>query len=301
MTGALEGFSAVVTGSSQGVGREVALAFAREGAAVVVNGTGADPDALPNLVAEIEAAGGRAVAVTGSVDDPDVVDRLVATAVGSFGTVDVLVNVAGIPEPPMSSILNISFEEWRRLIGVHLDGTFLTCRAVAPLMAAQGKGSIINTTSHAFTGMFGGTGYAAAKGAVNALTRAMSKDLAENGVRVNAVAPGARTRISSGPSFEATIRSLHERGILGTDMRDASLNVAPAEFVAPIYVFLASDRSAPVTGVVFSASGMYVGRFREPTEEFLAWQDGLPDGGWNIEDLQVALARSMHLPGFGMD
>jgi 3-oxoacyl-[acyl-carrier protein] reductase len=292
VTDHLRGTTAIVTGSSQGIGREVALRLAREGAAVVVNGTGADPEALPSLVADIEADGGRAVAVTGSVAEPETAEALVASAHDAFGRVDALVNVAGIAEPPKSSVLSISVEEWAQLVVVHLHGTFLTCRAVAPLMTSSRGGVIVNTTSHAFTGMYGGTGYAAAKGGVNSLTYALAADLAEHGIRVNAVAPGARTRLSSGPDYEATIASLHERGVLGDDMRDASLGVAPAEFVAPIYAFLASAASAPITGTVFSASGMYVGRFGAPREELLAWEDGLADGGWSIDALREALRTS---------
>ncbi|HMS87297.1 MAG TPA: SDR family NAD(P)-dependent oxidoreductase [Acidimicrobiales bacterium] len=283
--GALEGQVAVVTGSSQGIGREVALRFAREGAAVVVNGTGSDPDALPALVARIESFGGRAVALAGSVADPVVAEALVTTARESFGDLGILVNVAGIVEPPMSSILTITVEEWRRQIDVHLHGTFLTCRAAAPLLVERGGGTIVNTSSHAFTGRFGGTGYAAGKGGVNSLTYALALDLAEHGIRVNAVAPGGRTRMSTGAEYEATIESLHRRGLLDDFMRDASLDVAPPEFTAAAYAFLASDRSAPLTGEVWAASGMYLGRFRPPAEELLAYEEQLVDGGWTVDQI----------------
>lgn len=283
--GALTGKAAVVTGSSQGIGREVALRLAREGARVVVNGTGADPNALPALVAEIEDLGRAAMACAGSVADPDVAEALVTSARDAFGGLDVLVNVAGIVEPPLSSIRTITVDEWRQQIDVHLHGTFLTCRAAVPAMIDRGGGTIVNTSSHGFTGIYGGTGYAAGKGGVNSLTYALSKDLAELRIRVNAVAPGGKTRMSTGPDYEATIESLHRRGLLDTFMRDASLNVAPASFAAPIYAFLASAMSEPLTGQVFSASGMYVGRFLPPAEELIAYQEELPEGGWTMDQL----------------
>lgn len=290
--GALEGQVAVVTGSSQGIGREVALRLAREGAAVVVNGTGADPDALPAVVDRVEALGGRAVAVTGSVADPAVAEELVATARQAFGDLSVVVNVAGIVEPPMSSILTISVDEWRHQIDVHLHGTFLTCRAAAPILVERGGGTIVNTSSHAFNGRFGGTGYAAAKGGVNSLTYALALDLAEHRVRVNAVAPGGRTRMSTGPDYVATIESLHRRGLLDQFMRDASLDVAPPQFAAAAYAFLASDRSAPLTGEIWAASGMYLGRFRPPVEELLAYEADLVDGGWTVDQIAALTAQS---------
>ena len=149
----------------------------------------------------------------------------------------------------------------------------------------RGGGTIVNTSSHAFTGRFGGTGYAAGKGGVNSLTYALSLDLAEHGIRVNAVAPGGRTRMSTGAEYEAPIESLHRRGLLDDFMRDASLDVAPPEFTAAAYALLASDRSAPLTGEVWAASGMYLGRFRPPAEELLAYEEQLVDGGWTVDQI----------------
>jgi 3-oxoacyl-[acyl-carrier protein] reductase len=282
----LEGSGVVVTGSSQGIGRAVALRLAREGASVVVNGTGADPDALPSLVDEVTAAGGRAVACAGSVADPAFVDELISTAVGELGAIHAVVNVAGIAEPQGSTVLTMSVEDWHRQIGVHLDATFYVCRAAVPHLVAAGGGAIVNTTSHAFTGMYGGTGYAAGKGGVNSLTYALAADLVEHGIRVNAVAPGARTRLSSGPEFEETIESLNRRGLLGDDMKAASLSVPDPEFVAPLYAYLVDERSAPITGRVFSASGMYVGEFDRPRERLLAFGEGQPPGGWTLDELE---------------
>ena len=153
----------------------------------------------------VEAAGAVS-GVAGSAADPAVVDGLLEAAAG-LGDLDVLVNCAGTAEPPGSSILDITLEEWQRADRRPPDSTFLTCRAVAPLLVARGGGAIVNTSSHAFTGVFGGTGYPAGKGGVNSLTYALAAELREHGVRVNAVCPGARTRLSTGPGYEARSRT----------------------------------------------------------------------------------------------
>ena len=209
-----------------------------------------------------------------------------------FGPIDVWVNCAGIAEPEGASILDVSPDEWRQVLDVHLEGTFHGCRQVAPRMVERGRGAIVNTSSHAFTGLYGGTGYAAAKGAINSLTFALAAELREHGVRVNAVCPGARTRLSTGPAFERHIRSLHARGLLPAAVRDAALDPPDARFVGPLYVFLASDRAAGVTGRLFSASGGYVGLFAEPTESLLAFRDHRRHAPWTQDELTTALLES---------
>ena len=242
--GALVGRRVVVAGASVGIGRAVALRCAAEGASLVVNARHEEP--LAETVAALAEGGTRVVGVAGSVADHAVAGRIVAAAVEELGGIDVLVNSAGIAEPAGSSILGIDPADWQHLIDVHLTGTFNTCQHAARAMVAQGHGSIVNTSSHAFLGSFGGTGYPAGKGGTNSLTAAIAAELAEHGVRANAVCPGGRTRLSTGPEFEATIDDLHRRGILDAGLRDASLAPAPPEHVAALYAYLASDASAPI-------------------------------------------------------
>jgi NAD(P)-dependent dehydrogenase (short-subunit alcohol dehydrogenase family) len=184
---------AIVTGSTSGVGYAVAEALLDHGASVVVNGR--NSEALDRAVDGLSGRG-QVSGVVGSAADPDVVDGLLSAA-AALGELDVLVNCAGTAEPPGSSILDITLADWQELIDAHLTSMFLTCRAVAPLLVARGGGAIVNTSSHAFTGSFGGTGYPAGKGGVNSLTYALAAELREHGVRVNAVCPGAQTRLSS--------------------------------------------------------------------------------------------------------
>lgn len=262
----LDGKRVVVAGASLGIGRAVALRCAAEGAALVVNARGAE--SLADTVEQISASGSAVVGVAGSVADHDVAGDLVATAVSEFGGIDSLVNCAGIAEPLGTSIIDIDPDDWAELIAVHLTGTFNTCQHAARQMAEQGHGTIVNTSSHSFLGIYGGTGYPAGKGGTNSLTFAIAAELAEHGVRANAVCPGGRTRLSSGPDYEALIAGLHERGILDDAMRDASLAPAPPEHVAGLYAFLASEASAPVTGELFWGAGPYAGRFPRPEMTF---------------------------------
>jgi 3-oxoacyl-[acyl-carrier protein] reductase len=275
--------SAIVTGSSRGIGRAVALALASEGACVVVNGRSAG--AAEDVAASIREGGGRAVARVGSVADSAFARDLVDTCVDAFGSIDILVNCAGVGEPEGSSILDVSEEAWRELLETHLSGTFHCCRHAAPRMVAQRRGSIVNTSSHAYLGHYGGTAYPAAKGGTNSLTYAIAAELREHGVRANAVCPGARTRLSSGPAYERRIRDLHARGLLGDAARDASLRPPGPEHVAPLYVLLASDLAIGVTGRLFSAHGGSVGVHAPGREALLAHRDVEREGPWPLERL----------------
>jgi NAD(P)-dependent dehydrogenase (short-subunit alcohol dehydrogenase family) len=178
---------------------------------------------------------------------------------------------------------------WRRVLDVHLTGTFHTCRRAAPRMAQQGRGAIVNTASHALLGVFGGTAYPASKGGTLSLTFAIARELAPHGVRCNAICPGAATRLSTGPDYRAHIEALHARGVLDAATRAAALAPAPPEQVAPLYALLASERAAGVTGRVFSAAGGYVGELIGPTERFLAHRDPA-QGPWPLDALAERLA-----------
>lgn len=279
----LEGQSAVVSGGSRGIGRAVAELLCDLGAGVVVNGRGAE--AVEETVAAMVAAGGQATALVGAADDEAVAAALIDTCTKTFGRLDILVNCAGIAEPPGSSILNISPAEFNHLISAHLGTAFHTSRLAARLMAAEGYGTIINTGSVAYLGDYGGTGYPAGKGAVNGLTMAIAAELKSSGVRANVVCPGARTRLSTGAEYEKHIEDLHRRGLLDEMTMRASLDSAAAEFVAPIYAYLASDLARDVTGQIFVAAGGFVGRFDRPTPSVLAYRDHHDAAPWSVEDL----------------
>ncbi len=178
---------ALITGGNTGIGRAVALAFAREGADVAIAYIEREPEAA-SLVTAIRAEGHQALAVHADVTREADVNRLVSTVTGTLGDVDALVNCAGIQKA--QSLAETTVEDWDRMMAVHLRGTFLCCREVAPRMLARRKGRIINVTSQlAYIGRARYAAYAAAKAGVLALTRALARELAPD-VLVNAVAPG---------------------------------------------------------------------------------------------------------------
>jgi NAD(P)-dependent dehydrogenase (short-subunit alcohol dehydrogenase family) len=222
--GALEGRVAIITGAGRGIGREHALLFAQEGAKVVVNdlggaadGSGSDLTPAQQVVDEIRAAGGSAVANGDDITDADGAQRLVQTALDTFGELHVLVNNAGILRD--RTLVNMNDAEWDDVIRVHLRGHFMPLRAAARHwreLSKRGKSpraAIINTSST--SGLFGNVGqgnYGAAKSGIATLTTIAQLELERYGVRVNAIAPAARTRLTEdvlpatddGTGFDAT-------------------------------------------------------------------------------------------------
>lgn len=284
----LHGTGAVVVGGSRGIGAAVSILLARLGAGVVVNGR--DTDAVDETVASITAAGGRAVGLAGAASEETVAEALIALCEREFGGIGSLVNCAGTAEPVGSSILNATPGEFRELLDAHLGTVFATCRAAAPRMVAAGGGAIVNTSSFAFLGDYGGTGYPAGKGAVNGLTMAIAAELAEHGVRANVVCPGARTRLSTGSDYEAHIESLRRRGMLDDVSARGALDAAPPEYVAPMYAYLISDLSKRITGQMFIAAGGFVGRFNRPSPEFLGYRDHHDSPPWSLNEIDGMLA-----------
>ncbi|MBF4162778.1 SDR family NAD(P)-dependent oxidoreductase [Nocardioides acrostichi] len=279
----LAGRSVVLTGSSRGIGLEVARAYAAAGAAVVVNGR--DPDAVREAAASI---GDLALPVAGSAADPKIV-ALMVDAARSAGDLATLVCVAGTAEPEGSSILDVSVDDWHELIDAHLTSTFLACRAVAPVLVERGGGSIVTTTSHAFTGSYGGTGYAAGKGGVVSLTYALAAELREHGVRVNSVSPGATTRLSTGSAYEEQIERLHRRGLLDDMTKLGALDPGSAAHAAALYLYLGTDAAADLTGQVLVAAGGYLGRFPHPAESMITWRDHHVEPPYTLEEVHAHL------------
>ncbi len=283
----LNGFGAVVVGGSRGIGAAVATLLAELGAGVVVNGR--DADAVDETVGAITAVGGLALGLPGSAADDETATALIALCENEFGQINALVNCAGAAEPTGSSILGITPADFRDLIDIHLGTVFATCRAAAPRMIASGGGSIVNTSSFAYLGDYGGTGYPAGKGAVNGLTMAIAAELAEYGVRANVVCPGARTRLSTGADYEAHIESLRRRGMLDEVSAQGALDAAPAEYVAPTYAYLVSDLSVRVTGQILIAAGGFVGRFDRPSPTLLGYRDHHGAPPWSLAEIDTML------------
>ena len=287
MSSLLADRGAVVVGGSRGIGAAVAALLAQHGAGVVVNGR--DADTARATADGITAGGGRAVAHAGSPSDQSAAESLVDRCIDEFGAIHILVNCAGIAEPPGSSILDISPAQFGELLESHLATVFATCRAAAPKMVEQGGGSIVNTSSFAFLGDYGGTGYPAGKGAVNSLTLAIAAELKEHGVRANVVCPGARTRLSTGPDYEAHIVDLNRRGLLDEVSMQGSLDAAPPDYVAPTYVYLASDLADQVTGEIFVAAGGFIGRYPRTAPVLIGYRDHHESPPWSVTELSALI------------
>ncbi|MER6674323.1 SDR family oxidoreductase [Streptomyces sp. NPDC000983] len=255
MNGICEGRVVVVTGAGRGLGRAHALAFAAEGARVVVNDLGVGLDGTPDadspaarVVAEIRAAGGEAVAHGADIATTPGAASLVRTALDTYGRLDTLVNNAGFLRDRM--LVNLDEEEWDAVVRVHLTGHFLPLKHAAAHWRAETKAGrppaarIVNTSSGA--GLLGAVGqgnYSAAKAGVVALTLVAAAELARYGVQVNAVAPAARTRMT-----ERTFADRMAPPETGFD------TMAP-ENVSPLVVWLGSTACTGVTGRVFEAEG----------------------------------------------
>ncbi|HVV35944.1 MAG TPA: SDR family oxidoreductase [Acidimicrobiales bacterium] len=269
MSGICEGRVVIVTGSGRGIGRGHALEFARQGAKVVVNDLGAEPDGTGSsagpageVVDAIRAMGGEAIANGDDVSDFDAAGRLVQSAVDAFGGLDVLVCNAGILRDRM--LVSMSEAEWDAVIKVHLKGTFAPMHHAANYWRDRVKAGetndarIVNTSSAA--GLFGNVGqsnYSAAKAGIAAMSRVASAELGRYGVTVNAIAPIARTRMTEN-LFPDAMKT-------PTDGFDAMA----ADNVAPLVVWLGSRESRDVTGQVFEVDG---GKISVAT----GWQHG-PD------------------------
>ncbi len=275
--------AAVVVGGTRGVGFAVADLLASLGASVVVNGR--DGSAAAEAAQRIPGA----IAHPGSPADPAVADALIETCIREYGRIDILINCAGTAEPSGSSILKVTPEQFQDLMDAHLGTVFQTCRAAAPVMVAQGGGAIVNTSSFAFLGDYGGTGYPSGKGAVNSLTLAIAAELKEHGVRANVVCPGAKTRLSSGPEYQAHIAELNRRGLLDDVSFQGALDAAPPEYAAPTYAYLASDLAKDITGQIFIAAGGFVGRFDRQSPAIVAYRGHVDEPPWTVEEIAAQL------------
>jgi len=268
----LDGKVAAVTGSGRGIGREVAKALAANGAKVVVNDLGVtvdgkEPSAKPaeEVVKEIKSAGGTAVANGMDIATVGGGERLVDQAIKEFGKLDILVNVAGILRDRM--IFNMSEEEWDEVIRVHLKGHYCTMRPASAHMRERKAGRIINFSSGAALGAPGQPNYAAAKAAILGLTYSSAVALAKYNITVNAIMPGASTRMTD---------SIPQNRMPGATFRqsnEAANSIMDPANVAPIVVYLASDEAQYVNGQCFGAMGYRVTRYSHLVPERILMGD----------------------------
>ncbi|MDG2304949.1 MAG: SDR family oxidoreductase [Candidatus Binatia bacterium] len=260
MGGFLEGKAVAITGSGRGIGRAIALACAAEGAKVVVNDYGVSMDGQEptseianEVVDEIKSAGGEAVANANSVAEMEGGASIVQSAVDNFGRIDGVVCVAGILRERM--LFNMTEDDWDPVVATHLKGHFTVFKAASAIMRKQKSGTLIGFTSGAFAGSVAQANYASAKGGIVSLVRSAAVGLHKYGVTANCIAPVARTRMSANVPMEIA-------------------GMGDAEDVAPMAVYLMSDKARHITGQVYTVSGGKIAVWNQPAEQRSMFKDG---------------------------
>jgi len=301
----LEGKVIAMTGAGRGIGRECALLAASEGARVVVNDPGVNPDGsgtdsspAAQVVEEIKKAGGEATANFADVSTMEGGESVVRTALDTWGRLDGLINLAAILRDRM--IFNLNEEEWDDVIRVDLKGHFTTIKPASVLMRQQRYGRIVNYSS--VSGLQGNSGqanYGAAKAGVAGLTRVAARDLGRYGVTVNCIAPGASTRLTATvPQASRELRAA--RGIAGAggaapapatnQAAQQAASMRGPEMVAPMTVYLLLDEAWNINGRIFQVAGGHVGLLQDMYPPF---KNIYKHGLWTLDELRMLVPQQL--------
>lgn len=300
MPGLLDGKVVALTGAGRGIGRECALLAASEGARVVVNDPGVNPDGsgqddgpAAQVVEEIKKAGGEATANFADVSTMDGGESIIKTALDTYGRLDGLINLAAILRDRM--VFNMTEQEWDDVIRVDLKGHFTTIKPASVVMRQQRAGRIVNYSS--VSGLQGNSGqanYGAAKAGVGGLTRVCARDLGRYGVTVNAIAPGASTRLTATvPDSARQLRA--SRGISAAGGGSAAAaaanraaeeaaNMRGPEMVAPMTIYLLLDEAWNINGKIFQVAGGSIGLVNE---QYPPVRNLYKHGKWTLDELRM--------------
>jgi 3-oxoacyl-[acyl-carrier protein] reductase len=286
----------VVTGAGRGIGREVALLLAKQGASVIVNDPGVgrggektEERPADEVVAEIEKAGGRARANYDSVSDYLKAGLMIRQCVDEFGAIDILVNVAGNLRERM--IWNMSEDDFDAVVSVHLKGHWNMAHHAVKYMRQAGFGRIVNFSSDAFKGSVGQCNYSASKAGIIGLTRSIAKETARYGITANAICPSADTRMTVNDAVKENRRRRFESGLMTKAEYERTLLPRGPEYIAPMVTYLCLDEADYINGQVF-----HVERGRINTyyfgEDYKTLHKG-GDGMFTLDELIEAVPGSL--------
>ncbi|QNG38790.1 SDR family NAD(P)-dependent oxidoreductase [Geodermatophilaceae bacterium NBWT11] len=293
----LEGRTALVTGSGNGIGREIALVLAAEGAAVVVNDLGTDvggegrsSEAADRTVADIVAAGGKAVANYDSIAEPEGCVNAVGTAVDAFGACDIVIANAGALVKGSLAGITADDASWRMLNDLYLGQKFWLSRAAVPAMLERGWGRVLFATSEIARGTQANPLGAAVLGGGIGMSRDMAAQYRGSGVTFNCYAPGAATRTFDLYKDQMD-ESLRAQGVPEDEF--GSFYLPPADRIAPMISWLCTDAAADVTGQVFGVRGSEVTRWTEVADGASIVKDGDPRALWTLDELDAVVPGLM--------
>ncbi len=292
----LKGKAGIVTGGGRGIGRAIALYLAAQGASVVVNDPGVGRSGEPSderpaedVVAEITTAGGQAVANFDSVADYKKAGLMVQQCVDRFGSIDFLVNCAGLVRERM--IWNMTEEEFDDVIAVHIKGQWNMSSHAIRHMRKAGFGRIVNISSDAFKGTVAQCNYATAKAGIIGLTRSIAKETARFGITANALCPIADTRMTDTPEVRANRKRKLEAGVITQAQYDMANLARGPEYIAPLVGYLCTDDADIVNGQTFHVEKGLVSTYFFGEDHKALYKFG--DGMFTIEELNESLPRAL--------
>ena len=294
----LNGRAAIVTGAGRGIGREVALLLAQQGAKVLVNDPGVGRNGeitaerpADDVVAEIRKAGGSAVANYDSVADYKKAGAMVEQCVTEFGSIDLLINVAGVLRERM--IWNMTEEDFDLVMSVHVKGHWNMCHHAVKPMRANGFGRIVNFGSDAFKGSVGQCNYAAAKGAIISLSRSIAKEAVKFGITCNTICPSADTRMTQTEEVMANKRRRLAAGLITQAEYDRATIPRGPEFIAPMVGYLCTDQADWVNAQTFHVERGRIHNYYYGEIMNKLWKEDEDGGMFTVDELLTKVPEMM--------